>query len=198
MKIRVPGDKTRVSCKKCGAFRQGSWNYGTLVMEDGTAIEQVMQSYCDVCSEPCSIAHQSAWKLREAREAKTRTRTSILVSLPLFDLTAGKVSELGGEAKRGPELLTMAVLGRLTRDPKRIPTFASRLRNLESPLLKKPAKKMNLNLTSAHSRVLNQLKEATSLSQSELIRRALIASESDPKVTKELRLLLGSDETEDS
>ena len=159
-------------------------------MNDGTIIQQVLQSYCDICEEPCSIAHQSAWKLKEAREAKENLRTSVLVSLPLFDLTAGKVSEFGGEAKRGPELLTQAILRRLTREPQSIPTFAKCLKDLESPLLRKPSKKMNINLTSNHSKILDQLKDATSLNQSEVIRRALIASESDPEVDTELRSLI--------
>lgn len=164
-------------------------------MDDGTVIQQVLQAYCDVCSESCSIAHQSAWKLKEAREEKERKRTSFLVSLPLFDLTAGKVSEAGGQAKRGPELMAQALFTRLNREPTRIPTFAKTLKGLKSPLLKKPAKKMNLNLSSSYSQILEQLKEATSLNQSEVIRRALIACESDPDVAAELRSLIESGKT---
>lgn len=68
--VRVAGDKTKVACEKYQSFTPGTWKEGTLVMDDGTLIEQVMQAYCDVCSEPCSIAHQSTWRIKEAREAK--------------------------------------------------------------------------------------------------------------------------------
>jgi hypothetical protein len=190
MNIRVPGNKTKVACEKCQAFQPGTWNYGPFEMSDGSIIEQVMQAYCNVCGESCSMAHQSAWKLREAREEKEKIRTSFRISLPLFDLTAGRVSEIGGEAKRGPEIIARAVFRRLHREPKSIPTFASNLKKLKSPLLRKPSKKMNLSLTSSYSKILEQLKEATSLNQSEVLRRALIACESDPRFIEDLKALV--------
>tara|TARA_Y100000815_G_C13132176_1_gene420996 strand:- start:179 stop:637 length:459 start_codon:yes stop_codon:yes gene_type:complete len=119
------------------------------------------------------MAHQSSWKLREAREEKEKIRTSFRISLPLLDLTAGKISEIGGDAKRGPEIISRALLRRLHREPERIPIFASSIKELKSPLPEKPSKKMNLSLASGHSKVLEQLKEATSLNQSEILRRAL-------------------------
>jgi hypothetical protein len=193
MKIRVPGEKTKVACEKCQAFQSGTWKYGPLTMDDGTIIEQVMIAYCDVCQEPCSMATQSAWKLKEAREAKSHPRTSVMVSLPLLDLAAGKVSEVGGEPKRGPELLTKAILRRLSKKPKSVPIFAKYLKTIDSPLLQNSSKRMNLSLTPAFSQVLGQLKKATSLNQSEVIRRALIASESDPAFSKELKKMLDAD-----
>ena len=190
MKIRVPGEKTKVACEQCQLLQPGTWNYGPLSMSDGTSIDQVMLSYCDVCGTPCSMAHQSSWRLREAREEKEKIRTSFRISLPLLDLTAGKISEIGGDAKRGPEIMTRALLRRLHREPERIPILASSIKELKSPLLEKPSKKMNLSLASGHSKVLEQLKEATSLSQSEILRRALIICDSDPQFTEELKSLV--------
>ena len=190
MKIRVPGEKTKVACEKCQAFQPGTWKYGPLTTTDGTVIQQVMLAYCDVCEEPCSMASQSAWKLKEAREAKVKPRTSVMVSLPLLDLAAGKVSEIGGEPKRGPELLARAILSRLGKEPKSLPVFAQRLQAIDSPLLKNSSKRMNLSLNPASFEVLRQLRQATSLSQSEVIRRALVASESDPIFSEELKNML--------
>lgn len=190
MKIRVPGEKTKVACEQCQSLQPGTWNYGTFDMNDGTSIDQVMLSYCDVCGSPCSMAHQSSWRLREAREDRERIRTSFRISLPLLDLTAGKISEIGGDAKRGPEIITRALLRRLYREPERIPVFASSIKDLKSPLLEKPSKKMNLSLASGHSKILEQLREATSLNQSEIIRRALVICDSDPQFMEELKSLV--------
>ena len=190
MKIRVPGEKTKVACEQCRSLQPGTWNYGTFDMSDGTAIEQVMLAYCDVCGAPCSMAHQSSWRLREAREEREKIRTSFRISLPLFDLTAGKISEIGGDAKRAPEIIARALLRRLCREPERIPTFASDIKELKSPLLERPSKKMNLRLAPGCSKILEQLKEATSLNQSEILRRALVISDSDPQFTEELKSLV--------
>ena len=190
MKIRIPGENTKVACEKCQSFQPGTWRYGPLTMNDGTVIEQVMLAYCDVCQEACSMATQSAWKLKEAREAQSNPRTSVMVSLPLLDLAAGKVSAIGGEPKRGPELLTTAILRRLSKEPATVPTFAQQLQKIDSPLLRNSSKRMNLSLTPAYSEILTKLKQATSLNQSEIIRRALIASESDPAFLEELKTML--------
>lgn len=190
MKIRVPGEKTKVACEQCKSIQPGTWNYGTLEMNDGTVVEQVMLAHCDVCGKSCAMAHQSSWKLREAREAKEKIRTSFRISLPLLDLTAGKISEIGGEAKRGPEIIARAVLRRLQREPDSIAAFASSIRELKSPLLDKPSKKMNLSLASSSLKVLERLKEETSLNQSEILRRVLIVCDSDPRFAEDLKTLI--------
>lgn len=192
MKIRVPGEKTKVPCEKCQALQPGTWNYAPFELDDGRVIDQVMTASCDVCSTPCTIATQSAWKLQEARQPKSPPRTSVLVSLPLFDFAANTASQLGGEPKRGPELLTRAIFRKLSREPKRIPTFAKKLETIQSPLLENPAKRMNITLSPRLSELLGQLKEETSLNQSEIIRRALVATESDPSILEELKSMLDS------
>jgi hypothetical protein len=193
MNIRVPGQKTKVACEKCQSLRSATWNYGLFTLQDGQAIEDVMTAYCDICSEPCGIATQSGWKIREAQEAKKCKRTTIRVSLPLIDLAANRAVEAGADPRRGPELITMAVLRNLGRNPKRLVSFAKKLKTTTSPLLTNSEKRMNLTLSPASTSTLSQLKKATSLNQSEVIRRALIASESDPAFSKELKMMLDAD-----
>ena len=190
MKIRVPGEKTKVPCERCQALQPGTWNYAPYELDEGRVIEQVMTASCDICSAPVSIATQSAWKLQEAKQPKSPPRTSVLVSLPLFDFAANTASRLGGEPKRGPELLTRAIFRKLSREPKTIPTFAKKLETIQSPLLENPAKRMNITLSPRLSDLLDRLKKETTLNQSEIIRRALVATESDPAVLEELKSLL--------
>ncbi|MFA5508619.1 MAG: ribbon-helix-helix protein, CopG family, partial [Vulcanimicrobiota bacterium] len=58
------------------------------------------------------------------------------------------------------------------------------------PLLANPARRMNITLSPRLSDLLARLKKETTLNQSEIIRRALVATESDPAVLEELKSLL--------
>ena len=78
MKIRVPGEKTKVPCESCQALQSGTWNYAPYHLEDGHVIDQVMTASCDICSSPCSTATQSAGKLQEARRPKSPPRLDAL------------------------------------------------------------------------------------------------------------------------
>lgn len=194
MQIRTPGQKTKVACEHCKKLQPGTWNYGTFHVSDGTPVEEVMLASCDVCGNPCSLATQSAWRVKEASErARKKKRTSVMVTLPLQDLTASRLLALGaGEPKRGPELVTMAVLRSLLAAPKRVDSFARRLRKVSSPLLEEPRRaKMNLYLTEDLAQLLARLADKSELQKSEVVRRSLVLAQEDPKIEGELLKMLG-------
>ena len=186
MKIRVPGEKTKVFCESCSQLGPGTWNYGTFVLKDGRSVDEVMLVKCDCCQSVVGMATQSAWRIEEARESQI-SPTSIRVSLPLQDLAASQVLSAGGEPKRGPELVTMAVLKILTNTPSGITDCARKARELKSPLLRGPNPiRMNLRLSQEYARTLSQLCEMAQLKQSEFVRRTLILAESEPQVRQVL------------
>lgn len=188
MKIRLPGEKTKVACESCQALQSATWNFGTFHLQDGRRVEQVMQASCDVCGQPAGMATQSAWRIKEARGSSEKRRTSVMVTLSLQDLAANKMLEIGGEPKRGPELITMAVLKSLKSDPSKLKAFAHKLRELESPLLQGPASvRMNLLLSPELQGTLRQVSKNSKLNQSEVVRRALIVGESDEQMTEAMR-----------
>jgi hypothetical protein len=191
MKIRLPGEKTTVACEVCQALQPGTWDFGVYHLQDGRAVEQVMMATCDVCRSKVGLATQSAWRIREARESSQKKRTSVMVTLPLQDLAASKMLDLGGEPKRGPELITLAVLKSLKSDPSRLKTFAQKIKRLKSPLLQGPASvRMNLNLTPELRSVLREVSKSSRLNQSEVVRRALVVGESDEDLASLLKAAL--------
>lgn len=191
MKIRRPGDKTKIVCEVCQQIRPATWRYGKYELHDGAPVDEVMMAFCDTCDTPWGIATQSAWRIRQAKEQQQKQRTSAMVTLPLQDLAAMKLSAIGGDPKRGPELMTMAILRLLSAHPKRVAGFARELQKLDATLFDGPTKKVNLYLTKDHVGVLDELAEATQLNKSEVIRRALVVTQTDPEIDAELMKAIG-------
>ena len=191
MKIRLPGEKTKVACEVCKKFQPGTWDFGTYYLQDGRAVEQVMMASCDVCGYKAGLATQSAWRIREARENSLKRRTSVMVTLPLQDLAASKILDLGGEPKRGLELIALAVLKSLKSDPASVKAFAQKIKRLQSPLLQGPASvRMNLSLSPDLRSVLREVSKSSRLNQSEVVRRALVVGESDKTLTSLMKASL--------
>lgn len=187
MNIKLPGDKTKVICEKCGAVRSATWNYDDYLLEEGTVVQDVMLARCDVCGEQAGLAQQSACRIRQAREKAPRT--CLTLSRPIMDLANVKVSEAGANIQRAVELITRAFLSSLLDDERRRDTILQKVRTLQHPLLDYSAtKQVNVRFSRSVLESLENLVKRTRLrSRSELIRRIVVLSDEDEKIETELK-----------
>lgn len=196
MNIKLPGDKTEAACETCKRFAEATWQYGPFRMKDGTTAEDVMQAYCDTCGESLLIAQQSVYKIKEARESEQKVRTSVKLTAPLKDLTFSLVFQKGAEPERGPELILRVFLTDLIRHPDRISEAIKQLRSVDKRLLRgRKDQKVDVSFPSDMVSTLDTLAQKTGLKRSEVMRRALWASQKRPQLESDIRKMVDSRRT---
>ena len=155
-----------------------------------------MQAYCDTCGESLLLAQQSVYKIKEARESGQKIRTSVKLTAPLKDLTFSLVLQKGAEPERGPVLILRVFLTDLILHPDRISEAIKQLRSVDKRLLRgRKDQKVDVSFPSDMVSTLDNLAKKMGLRRSEVMRRALWASQKRPQLESDIRKMVDSRRT---
>jgi len=186
--IILPGEMIEAECDNCGSFVTATYNYGKLALRSGLTVDKVMRAVCDVCGEVLEVAHQSAHRIQEAKR-KSYVKKNFRLPQPLKDYAEVKALEINGEARGAVEFLVRAGLRASLRSPQTHKTLLDRLSNLHDPILSLPGDSPEtIHLPHDLSgEVANLQRELHGISQSDVFRRLLVASEQEPTIQKEMK-----------
>lgn len=190
--IILEGQLTEAPCETCQKFTIARFAYGTLTLEDGLVVENVMRATCEECGQVTSLAPQSGYLLRKARTQQKRRRTTIRLPQELADFIAFKLNLVGMRPSQ-VDLFFRALLLAARGQEK---TLGPTLLQLQDPVLEQRlGVTVNLSLRPTAQEVLNRLKDASGLpNSSEVLRRLLVLADAENldfgprvfKVTEEL------------
>jgi len=186
--IILPGEKIEAECDCCGEFVTATYDYGKLVLQSGVTVDKVMRAVCDVCGEVLEVAHQSVHRISEAKR-KSYVKKNFRLPQPLKDYAEVKALELTGEARGAVEFLVRAGLRASQRSVRSHKALLARLSSLQDPILSLPGDSPEtILLPQDLSREMASLqKELHGVSQSDIFRRLLVASEQEPIIQKEMK-----------
>ena len=186
--IILPGEKVEAECERCARFVTATYNYGDLALQSGLTVNKVMRAVCDVCGDVLEVAHQSAHRIREAKR-KSHVKKNFRLPQPLKDYAEVKALEFTGEARGAVEFLVRAGLRASLRSPSSHKRLLARLAELQDPVLSLPGDSPETILLpqdlSGEMAILQR--ELNGISQSDIFRRLLVASEQEPIIQKEMK-----------
>ncbi len=186
--IILPGEKIEAECDHCGTFVFATYNYGKLTLQSGLTVDKVMRAVCDVCGEVLEVAHQSAHRIQEAKR-KSHVKKNFRLPQPLKDYAEVKALEFNGEARGAVEFLVRAGLRASQRSPQSHKTLLARLAGLQDPILTLPGDSPE-TIHLPHDlcgEVATLQRELRGVSQSDVFRRLLVASEQEPTIQREMK-----------
>ena len=194
-----PGDTIRGGCEKCKMLVSATYEYGKIKLDDGTAVENVMQALCNDCGESIAIAHQSAPAIKAARAKrdvkKAGLRTTVRVSRPLADFAASQLLDRGANPDRLDLMLKTFVSMALDNATRRT-ALMNAIRLASDPVLNlRPEVTLHLDLNRPLLAILKDLQSQSGLSNlSDFIRRMLVVMDEDAQTDESMRkvLLYGS------
>lgn len=186
--IILPGEKTEAECECCGQFVAATYDYGKLALQSGLVVDKVMRAVCDVCGEVLEVAHQSVHRISEAKR-KSYVKKNFRLPQPLKDYAEVKALELTGESRGAVEFLVRAGLRASQRSSRSHKALLARLSNLQDPILSLPGDSPETILLpqDLSREIANLQKELHGVSQSDIFRRLLVASEQEPIIQKEMK-----------
>lgn len=188
-----PGDNIRGGCENCKALVDATYDYGTIRLDDGTTIENVMRALCDDCGETIAIAHQSAPAIKAARAKrdaeKARLRTTVRVSRPLADFAASQLLDRGANPERLDLLLKAFVSMALDGASARRTALVNAVKAASDPVLNlRPEVTLHLDLSRQLWAVLKELQSQSGLRNlSDFVRRVLVVMDEDSQSDESVR-----------
>jgi hypothetical protein len=192
--IVYPGDKLKAICEKCHQMVSATYDYGTVDLQDGTSVADVMRATCDNCGLVVATAAQSASRLRTAIEARNKKRTqqtTVRMSRVLADIARQALFTHNAAPEHFELLLTAFVLSILeSRQNKRRSELLDKLRNAKDRALEVQDCQVALYLNERLRGLLEGLQKEAGLSNfSELVRRILLITATDKRAELELNKL---------
>lgn len=189
--VILPGENIEAYCERCERFQPATYDYGSIELGE-VSVPNVMRAACDRCGEVVEIAQQSAHRLRQARPGPKSAefiKKNIRVSRPLKDYADNLVVLAGLNSRAALEIVVRAML-RVMRKRDQQQQIIKTLRTLNDPILKlKQEIPATLMISPRAAQELESLRQALGTTESEVIRRLLVASESEPHLDQEIRAL---------
>lgn len=193
-RVFYPGETTRAPCEKCGRLVPATYDYGTVPLEDGTPVEDVMRATCDVCQSVVATTPQSAPLFRatmEARDKKRAHQTNVRIQRVLADIARMELAQSMIDPSRFDLLVKAFAMSVYHAPEKRWEEAVQKLRTASDPAFDLNADlQVPLYLNAMLRAVLEKLQHDAGLSSlSELVRRVFVVMRTDKKAEAELQKL---------
>jgi hypothetical protein len=173
--IIIEGTQMEAACESCRKFTLSTYAYGSFPTEDGQIVEDVMRATCNTCGEITALSHQSAHRLKAAREERQQKRTSLRLPMELYDFISLSLSRVGADLTHVELYFRSLLLACRGKEE----VIGKKLKLTSSDVLSRPNRvTVNLTLGTHLLVVLENLRRASEIqSHSELIRRLLVLAD---------------------